>query len=372
MEGMRGFAALLVFLVHFRALFGHYAEGTALVAPVLVLGTFGHTGVDLFFLLSGYLVYGIVISPRFRFWSFFVRRIQRLYPTFLLVLGLYLIIELLLPSRSKLPSLAGNAVLYILSNVLVLPGVFPIQPIIAVAWSLSYEWCFYLVLPLLVGVLAIRRWPWIWRAAFFFALSCVCFSATYFRFLPNSRFALFGAGILLWEWLHNESFVRFLPRQGEFVAVALFAMNLLIIGGFSRLQGTSALMIERTPAFYVVSLFFTGSLLTLYAISFDGYLAKAFSWDPLRWVGNMSYSYYLIHGITLVAIQAIGFRLIHSAQLSAPALALLFLACLVATLVVSTALYLGFEWPLSLAKAQRRTLAKKALRSDDLASTPTS
>lgn len=112
MEGMRGFAAMLVFLVHFRALFGHYAEGTVLFSPFQILGALGHTGVDLFFILSGYLIYGIVMDRRFVFWRFFVRRIRRLYPTFLVVFAIYLAASFVLPSRSKLPSSLREAAVY--------------------------------------------------------------------------------------------------------------------------------------------------------------------------------------------------------------------------------------------------------------------
>ena len=88
MEGMRGFAALLVFFVHFNALFHTYLWPGFLVARLAnIAGSFGHTGVDLFFLLSGFLIYGIVLKKHPSYGDFLWRRIRRLYPVFVLVLG---------------------------------------------------------------------------------------------------------------------------------------------------------------------------------------------------------------------------------------------------------------------------------------------
>lgn len=357
MEGMRGFAAMLVFLVHFRALFGHYAEGTVLFSPVYVLGALGHTGVDVFFILSGYLIYGIVMDGRFTFWRFFDRRVRRLYPTFLVVFAVYLSASLLLPTRSKLPSSWLEATPYVAANLLMLPGMLPIKPIITVAWSLSYEWFFYLLLPVVVASLVIRKWPWQRRAVFFVALSAVYGGLAARGNLPNSRLILFGAGILLWEVLHSTKVASALRRPGEFAAAALFTLNLLAIGLYGSHIGTLDVVLEKVPGFYAPSLFVTGFFFTLYSIAYGGFLSRIFSWKPLRWMGNMSYSYYLIHGITLVCILAVAQRLSRTTHLSAPAFLLVFVACFSATVATSGILYLSIERPLSLARSSRRVAA---------------
>ena len=59
---------------------------------------------------------------------------------------------------SKLPQGAGAVVAYLLANLLLLPGLFPIEPLITVAWSLSYEFAYYLALPLLVAGTGMRDW----------------------------------------------------------------------------------------------------------------------------------------------------------------------------------------------------------------------
>ena len=138
MEGLRGLAVVLVFAVHFCTLVRPWAADPGLVSVLDVLERLGHSGVDLFFVLSGYLIYGALIARPRPFGPFMRRRVQRIYPTFLAVFALYLVLSLLDPSHSKLPAPGASLVLFLLSNLLLLPGIFPLQPLIAVAWSLSY------------------------------------------------------------------------------------------------------------------------------------------------------------------------------------------------------------------------------------------
>ena len=81
----------------------------------------------------------------------------------------------------------------------------------------------------------------------------------------------------------------------------------------------------------------------------DARLGRAFSWTPVRWLGNMSYSYYLLHGLTLqAAFLALGSLLPRVEQGFLFFLALLPLMFAV-TLIPSAILFLAVEQPLSLA-----------------------
>jgi len=122
MEGLRGLAVSLVFLVHYESLFGGWL-GTA--GPNATVGQFlqtvGHTGVDLFFVLSGYLIYGAVLKNREGYPRFMERRVRRIYPTFLVMLVVYLGLSVIVPSESKLPVERFAAITYVVENVLLLP-----------------------------------------------------------------------------------------------------------------------------------------------------------------------------------------------------------------------------------------------------------
>jgi len=189
MEGMRGFAALLVFFVHFNL--------------CNMVGSLGHTGVDIFFVLSGFLIYGIVFNGKQTYGQFLLRRVRRLYPVFLGVLLLYLALSLAFPLESKLPNSVPAALIYVAANALFLPGMTRIAPIIVVAWSLSYQWLFYLLIPLVISGLGLRRWR-SWQRIMFFLLFALTACLLRGWIIPgHQRLVLFASGMVLWA-LHEN------------------------------------------------------------------------------------------------------------------------------------------------------------------------
>jgi exopolysaccharide production protein ExoZ len=116
----------------------------------------GNAGVDLFFALGSYRVYGHLMRRPPPFVACMARRIQRTYLAFLAVFVLYLLLAWRLSGAGKLPD-DGSLGVYLPSNLLLLPALFPPEPLITMAWSLSYEMCFYLILPMITAVLALRR-----------------------------------------------------------------------------------------------------------------------------------------------------------------------------------------------------------------------
>jgi exopolysaccharide production protein ExoZ len=139
MEGLRGVAVGLVFLQHYCMQFldyGHLSGPTEAFAQTF--RHFGNYGVELFFVLSGYLIYGILLRRRPTFIRFMVRRAQRLYPAFAVALAIGAAIDFLRPTP-KIPA-GFDALRYLAANAVFLPGLFPIEPLFAVNWSLSYEW----------------------------------------------------------------------------------------------------------------------------------------------------------------------------------------------------------------------------------------
>ena len=228
-----------------------------------------------------------------------------------------------------------------------LPGIFPIRPLITVAWSLSYEWLFYLLLPAMVMGLRLRQWqPW-QRAGFFASFAVLwIFGSRYFNLTLNyDRFAMFMAGILVWELVHGWEPGNSLMRWGELAAMAGFVANLAWIAYASSPHGPTL----RT---YTPSLFVSCSILLLCAVHHDGILRRVFSWRQLRWVGNMSYSYYLTHAAVIKGIRsAMGLHL--RGVLSSWAVIGLLAGCELAVLAGSVALYLAVEHRFSIAPRLR-------------------
>jgi peptidoglycan/LPS O-acetylase OafA/YrhL len=369
MEGIRGIAVLLVFFVHFHVLFGRYASlYPAIERTSSILGSIGNTGVDLFFVLSGYLIYGALLRKRSSYIEFIRRRIERIYPTFLAVFFLYLGLSVVFHSENKIHGSFFSVSVYILENVLLLPGIFHITPIITVAWSLSYEFFFYLSIPLIILLTGMREWRKAARMAFFFALwaSYVLYAFA----VPQSqvRLLLFVSGILLYETVSTNWLRARLTRKGEIFAICTFLLTLGFVylydvrpAWFSFLPRMAAgrTVLPGVPTFQgpykVIALSISCAVLALYSFEFEGLLKAAFSWSPLRYLGNMSYSYYLIHGLVLHAAAFVTYLI---APPSRPSI-ITFLVALplgfAMTWIVSTALFLVVEKPFSLKRPEIET-----------------
>lgn len=366
MEGMRGFAALLVFFVHFNALFHPYFQpGSFLGMLADLAGSFGHTGVDLFFILSGFLIYGIVLKKHPSYRNFLWRRIRRLYPVFLLVLILYLVLSNAFPSISKLPGSFLQAFLYINANLLMLPGMTTIPAIITVSWSLSYEWFFYLTLPLVISVLGLRRWIAWQRVAFFALLAIAEFVLCSLGMSSHIRLTLFAAGIILWELVDN-GVPRILNTGTEYVVTVTFIVSILAIGMVGTKHGETVLVLSKVPNFYAPLLFVSLPLFSLHVMFFDGFLNRIFSWDYLRWMGNISYSYYLIHGLALQGLRLVVNRLFPPSPHLALFDVLLLVACLSFTIFCGAVLFILVEKPLSWPKIARNPRGRSHLRKETL------
>ncbi|HXM97466.1 MAG TPA: acyltransferase [Candidatus Dormibacteraeota bacterium] len=371
-EGLRGFAVLLVFFVHFDAFFGRYASLHPLIKRLsVILGNIGNTGVDLFFVLSGALIYGALIRRKVSYFKFIGRRLERIYPAFLAVFCIYLILSAVFPGESKIHGSLSSASLYVLENALLLPGILPIIPIITVAWSLSYEFFFYLIIPIVVGVTRMRAWKGASRVAFFVGLWL--FYLLYAFTVPRSqvRLLMFIAGILLYEAMDSTWLKRRLTRWGEIFSIVIFLASLAFVylydahaNWFGFLPGLTEgrTVLPGIPTFQgpykVIVLSISCTMLVFYSVEFDGLLRRFFSWNPLRYLGNMSYSYYLIHGLALHALAMILYSIVPEGQ---PKLSVFLLALPVGfamTWVAASILFILVEKPMSL----RRHLAGVAER----------
>ena len=352
-EGLRGLAVLLVFFVHYRAAFlPLFQPGDLTSAASHVLWSIGHSGVDLFFVLSGYLIYGGLVAKPTGYWRYLKRRIERIYPTFLAVLAVYLVLSLALPSHSKLPAGVWDAGVYIAQNVLLLPGVFAIEPIVTVAWSLSYEFAFYLLVPLTVWLFGLRAWSG-GRRAVLFAGMTVCACIAYMVFGRHLQAVMFIAGALVSEATQRPwpaATVRRAERAAVFVLLAaiplLYIIEIRLDVMRDLFAGSSRLVqIVRTGSLFI------GFGLLVFACLTPGTRSGAlFSWTPLRWLGNMSYSYYLIHGLTINATaMVLGYVIAPPGGIAAAVLYwVTIVAVFAATLVTSTLLFVAVERPLSL------------------------
>lgn len=339
MEGMRGLAVTAVFFVHYCGLAMPYANKTALANGMNALHAMGNLGVDLFFVLSGYLIYAAALK-RPQYGQFMARRIRRIYPTFLTVFLVYLLLSIALPHESKIPSGMWNAVAYVAENALLLPGIFPIEPLVTVAWSLSYEMLYYLLIPLLVMGLGLHRWRRGNRIVLFLTLALVGVMAS--LAWGHVRVIMFIGGILLYEL--RDKRIR-LPFVAPTALVAGFASMLLPNGTYELEAMHAVILFAMLPLF--CSACFSQSSLS----------SKCLSAWPIRWLGNMSYSYYLLHGlvikIVLMAMMHVHAPTGHEAML----VAALLIPAYLFTIAASAVLFVIIERPFSLRDSGPRMAA---------------
>jgi exopolysaccharide production protein ExoZ len=343
MEGLRGFSVILVFFVHYSGMVAAWLPESGPTSRLnSFLGWIGGAGVDLFFILSGFLIYSALLRKPRPYLRYFRRRLQRIYPPFLAVFALYLILSFAFPNENKIPPALGPAAKYLILNALLLPGVWPADPMITIAWSLSYELAFYLALPAVLAVFAFRRIPRVARIVLVaFAASAICL------LVPRMfRAGMFAVGIFLAEWMiHRGS--KLLPSLADVAPIiATIAVAALGVIGPPIAPG------QATRVAYLLAvgtIFFPLTAATLFG---QGRLREFFLLRPLRVLGNMSYSYYLVHGITLKgffwALLIIGSGHGRSSLYFWALLPVAFAL----TILTSACLFLAVEKPYSLASPQ--------------------
>src|SRR6185437_6468692 len=356
-EGLRAVAILLVVAVHSGV---QWLPG-------------GFVGVDVFYILSGYLITGLLVQEsvttgRLRFANFYARRLRRLLPALLLMLAVTCVLANMLMPPTELPGQASNAAsaaLWLSNFQFAFWNLDYFAPASDTAlflhtWSLGVEEQFYLVWPLLV-VIAMAAWKyakqppttrrlkWLFGGIFIvsFVLSCYWTktSPLFAFYLMPARAWQFALGALVFvsvgspEFRMNSAGRRFFWFGPiGWIGLAMILLAALFIHPTTPYPGTWALV----PSF--------GAALVLGAGGYNATMGvgRMLSWPPMQALGRVSYSWYLWHwpilllGATLVDMNNGWARL---------------LLVLVSLLIAAVSYHL-FETPI---RQNRRLVAKPGL-----------
>lgn len=275
LDGWRGMAILLVLVSHF------------------LLGAGGELGVALFFVLSGYLVSGMLYQRETGLGTFFWRRATRILPTFWLYLAVMAVTTATLqPVRYVIPAGEMLATLAFLRTYLPLgESIWSAHWPIGHLWSLNVEEHAYLLLGGIAVLVRARRSTWLLRAALFgcVAASCVLIFI-YSRKAPAGaspwmlRSECAALGMLASAWIHTSRLLsRFsLVRDGHWsiAPLALAAGLLCYIPGAPYLAapGLAPLLLALAVNYLDCA---PAPLLRLLSLRF------------LRWCGMCSFSLYM-------------------------------------------------------------------------------
>lgn len=316
LDGLRGIAVLAVVLFHATNEAGAPASWSPLwfLPPLL-----GWSGVDLFFVLSGFLITRILVSQRDTdnyFRAFYGRRIVRIFPLYYAVLVLYFLV---IPAfgSGRLATLwwgtPGEPLWYwfYLSNWVDGATGFFRHKFLAVAWSLAIEEQFYLMWPFVVRHVQPRK------------LERVCLAVIALSFAARLGGVLTGlspVAVYVWTPMRLDvlavgAYVALrVHREGGFDALSAWARRCLPVAGLVvvGIAGATLLyphwLMERptrmiahpvmqTVGFSAVAIFY-GSLLVL-AMRGRGQLTRVLVSAPLRLAGRYSYAIYLLHGLAI-------------------------------------------------------------------------
>lgn len=289
LQVLRFIAALLVLsghLVHEGAEFGllpAWAEQAVAFVP-------WYAGVDIFFVISGFIMYHVSADAFGREGaqkSFLLRRFARLVPLYWLFSIAMLAAILLLPGRVASATMDGA---HIAASFVFIPWIGPnglTQPVLALGWTLNYEMFFYLVfscallLPRRAGVVAIF--------ALFFALALIHPLLdpewVQLRFWTNPIILEFLGGIAVAYWLHRTA------PPSPLVCLALG------LGGAAMFLAMPWLPLDETYG-RAIGFGISGALMVT-ALAAGGFEARGRVGQWAVLAGDASYALYLSHPFTV-------------------------------------------------------------------------
>src|SRR5882672_8433545 len=288
-DGLRGLAILLVLIGH---------SGFLEALPHAGMLEYTRFGVDLFFVLSGFLITGILTDSRgsqHYFRNFYARRALRIWPLYYLVLFVaFVVAPLFAPSmRPTAVSVWPAFVFYVQNIVFAYRSTYPFG--LGATWSLAVEEQFYLTWPVLVFLLKKRTLAVVSVLLVVMSLSLRLFfhvhgaPVGFVHFFTLSRLGSIAFGSLAALWLRSPSctLVRWRTRAYQFLGLG--AAGVLL----------ARILMHRNSS--IVSY-------TFLAIAFVGLLGISLTSDPrssllgrslsaawLRYIGKISYGIYLLH-----------------------------------------------------------------------------
>jgi len=303
LDTLRALAIVLVLMSHYN---GFVSQAPTFGIP----GSIGWAGVDLFFVLSGYLIGNQLLSPAARgesleLKSFFARRLLRTLPNYYAVLAVYLLLpDSPIAGKSMAP--AWQFLTFTQNFGLNYGETF------THSWSLCIEEQFYLVLPLAVlALVGPRRSPRLLWCALVAAIGAgmmarglafmdgkdVFAAPVYYSSFCRFDELLPGVAIAMLKNFHPAAFARIL-RHGNALLAAGLAMAAAVLYGVMN-EAPTAFM-ASTFGFSLVAMSF--ALLTLAALS-PGALLNRLRIPGAASLALWSYAVYLVHKPVFMALR---------------------------------------------------------------------
>ncbi len=330
LDGIRGLALIAVLLFHFAAT---WVPRNPVDRVVLGVFNSGWAGVDLFFVLSGFLITGILLETRDRahyFRNFYARRTLRIFPLYYGILAAAMFVApALIPrvrSMEMLTTLRENAVWFwtYLINVRI-AAVRSWDPAVPGRlmhfWSLAVEEQFYLVWPLIVLLAGRKRLLWVCggvvlmafgvRIALILADHGPVAGFAYTRFI--SGYVLLPARA---DTLAVGAAMACMVRMpGGYAWMRRFAMPALVVSTIAlvAIAIPRGALVEFSPTVEIIGYpllaLACASLIVIALNPTRNVVRRWFEWRPLRKVGTLAYGMYVFHYPLRYALAGVAERL---------------------------------------------------------------
>ncbi len=342
LTGIRAFAALLVLMLHAQA---NVPVDVGRFLPFIMRG---YLGVDLFFILSGFILTHVYLEQLSLFdrgntLIFLWHRLIRLYPVHLTIL-LALAVIVCTATVFGIPLHDANAwkVSKLIKQLLLVHAWTTTEEVgwNAVSWSISAEWLAYLLFPLLAPWIARLKTP---SQAFQVAAAALVVAALFF---------FFNGSDLATTWVGLPVIVRV---ECEFVCGAALCKAVMLRNSTGNPYhgdhiGAVAIIAFLVGALMALTDFSLVALLAVFIFGVAtsaGYLSSIFSTKSIVWLGEISYSIYMVHFVTLRLFNR--FLTMHGFEHWGPASRYLtFAGALVVVILLAAVLYHFIEYPLRL------------------------
>ncbi len=301
LDGLRGIAILLV--VSFHYLNNQLVDNTDKLSKVISKVTsFGWVGVDLFFVLSGFLIGSVLItnrnSPNY-FKTFFTRRSVRIIPNYFLLLLVFVIIWSI-PYFNRNYFLAEHEIIPTWSYFLMVHNFFMSHydsfgnRALSVTWSIAIEEQFYILFPFIVYFL---KRKWLPFALITFIISAIIVRSLFSSWIPQyvllpSRMDGLALGLLI-AYANTTSII---DMYRSILVKTLWPLLVIIIVACAFLywRYNDLGLVKFTLFGLGFSIFLVFAL--IYKNSWFGILLRN---KILMWIGTISYSLYLFHFLIL-------------------------------------------------------------------------
>lgn len=355
LDGLRGISIALVLVFHYFVQHVETRPGS-LAAYALKYLSLTWAGVDVFFVLSGFLLGGILLDQRGAenfFRVFYLRRALRIMPPYVFFLVLFAIALAMFPAAAH-PGMGWlldeplpfwSYALYLQNFFMAAEGRFG-PNFGAPTWSLAVEEQFYLLFPLLIFWCPAQRLREVLitlvcaapvlRVALYVAVPEGALAG--FVLLPSRWDSLLLGALAAWSLRQDETRTWIAAHASTLKRAFIFAAAGIALSpflGFSQLSFGMAIVGHVWIAGTVALLL---TLLTLHQLAG---IARFLRLRPLCFLGRISYSVYLLHQPVRGSLTALIFN--SDPHIGSPAEFAVAVAAFVVTVLLATATWNGFE-----------------------------